>query len=241
MAKAAANRNPCMSSPCGPNAECNFENGEEYTCSCLPDMMNRPPNCRPECSDNLHCPDDTLCINHHCKDPCEIGICGTDADCRVVNHKPMCECPENYSGDPYVECILNGMDANKTSSVHAKYEQTSDFMPCDPNPCAGIENAMCIEQNDMGTCVCLPNFYGDPEKDGGCMPKCKEYTDCPSNQACIQSECHDPCEDVCPDSADCHITANRMAKCVCKVGFTGDAYRNCTKIEQNCRIQLKIK
>lgn len=215
-----------MSYPCGPNAEC-IVNGDEYTCKCLPEMINRPPNCRPECSIDLHCPDETLCINHQCKDPCAIGICGTDAECKCINHKPLCECPENYDGDPYIECILNGSDAN----------QTMDFMPCDPNPCIGVENTMCIEQNDVGTCVCLPNFYGDPEKDGGCMPKCTEHTDCPPNRACIQRECVDPCENVCPENSDCHITSNRMAMCACKSGYTGDAYRNCTKIEQKSKFQ----
>lgn len=193
-------------------------------------MINRPPNCRAECSIDSHCPDETLCINHHCKDPCLIGICGLDAECRVINHKPLCDCPENYDGDPYIECILNGMDAN----------QTNDFMPCDPNPCAGIENTMCIEQNGMGTCVCLPNYYGDPEKESGCMPKCTEHMDCPANRACIQRKCRDPCENVCPENADCHITANRMAMCACKSGYTGDAYRNCTKIEQKCKLENKL-
>lgn len=166
-----------------------------------------------------------LGVNHRCTDPCAIGICGTDADCHVVNHKPLCECPENHSGDPYVECILNDMDAN----------QTIDFMPCDPNPCTGIQNAMCIEQNGMGTCICAATYFGDPEKESGCIPKCKEHADCPLNRACMQNECRDPCDGVCPGNADCHIMANRMATCMCKAGHTGDAYRNCTKIEQKCK------
>lgn len=223
-----ASRNPCMSYPCGPNAEC-IADGDEYTCKCLPEMINRPPNCRAECSIDLHCPDETLCINHHCKDPCAIGICGTDAECRVINHKPSCQCPENYDGDPYIECIMNGIDAN----------QTNDFMPCEPNPCAGLENVMCIEQNGMGTCVCLPNHYGDPEKDGGCMPKCAEHTDCPPKQACVKRKCEDPCENVCAENADCHVTTSRMAMCACKSGFTGDAYQNCTKIEQKGKFQTE--
>lgn len=30
--------------------------------------------------------------------------CGIGADCRVVNHRPVCECPKNYFGNPLVEC-----------------------------------------------------------------------------------------------------------------------------------------
>lgn len=202
-----------------------FANGEEYTCKCLPEMLNRPPNCHAECSIDLHCPDEMLCINYRCRDPCAVGICGTEADCRVINHTPLCECPENFSGDPYIECISNGM---------MNTDQMNYFMACDPNPCTGVENAMCIEQNGMGTCVCLPNYYGDPKKPDGCMPKCTEHADCPSNMTCIRNECHDACENFCPENADCHITANHIV-CTCKAGFTGDANRNCTKIEQTCK------
>lgn len=206
-----------MSDPCGPHSECNA-NGVEYTCKCLSEMINRPPNCRPECSTDSHCPDETLCINYRCRDPCAIGICGTAAECNVLNHKPICKCPTHYDGDPYIECILN--QANRST-------------PCEANPCNGVKNTMCVDQNGVGTCVCLPNFYRDSEKGGDCMPTCAEHTDCPLNHSCIQSECRDLCKDICPENADCHITSNRVATCTCKLGFTGDSYRNCTKIVQS--------
>lgn len=213
-----------MSDPCGPHAVCNAI-GDEYTCQCLPEMMNRPPNCRPECTIDTHCPSETLCINYHCKDPCAIGICGTDAECHVQNHKPLCTCPPNYEGDPYIECTLIGLNVNQTDNV----------MPCHPNPCIAVENTMCVDQNGVGTCVCLPNFYRHLAKDGDCMPKCSTHTDCPSNGACIQNECHDPCKNICAANADCHITTSRIAICTCQSGYSGDAYRNCTKIEQLCK------
>lgn len=44
-------------------------------------------------------------MNQKCKDPC-LGSCGVNAECRVVSHTPMCVCPSDYSGDPFIQCIL---------------------------------------------------------------------------------------------------------------------------------------
>lgn len=213
----------CMLNPCGPHAECEYnEKNNDYLCKCLNGMLNRPPNCRPECSNNSHCPDEMLCVNHHCKDPCAIGLCAVTANCTVVNHKPLCACPEHYEGDPYVECTLSILQSRKSN----------DLAPCDPDPCIGVENTMCVDKNGVGTCVCLPNFYRASKYDVGCKSQCARHTNCPQNHLCIQNECRDPCKAICPENADCHITTNRIAVCTCKSGFTGDAYQNCTKVQQ---------
>lgn len=94
--------NPCLPNPCGPNSICRV-NGHTSACSCLPNYIGRPPQCRPECTINSECPANLACINERCKDPC-VGSCGISAVCNVVNHSPICTCQYLYTGDPFSGC-----------------------------------------------------------------------------------------------------------------------------------------
>lgn len=48
------------------------------------------------------------CINQKCKNPC-LGVCGINAECRVLSHKPVCTCFDGYEGEPSRECTLREM------------------------------------------------------------------------------------------------------------------------------------
>lgn len=126
--------NPCISSPCGPNAECKV-NGNSHSCSCLNDFIGNPPNCRPECISNSECPSNLACIKLHCRDPCP-GSCGFNAECHVVSHTPVCVCLNGYEGDPFVQCHIK-----QTIIEHEEYN------PCMPSPCGS--NAICREQMEQ--------------------------------------------------------------------------------------------
>lgn len=90
---------PCYPSPCGSNAQC-----ADGVCTCLPEYQGDPySGCRPECVLSTECPRDKACIRNKCSDPCP-GTCGQDAICDVVNHIPMCSCPQGKSGNPFVLC-----------------------------------------------------------------------------------------------------------------------------------------
>lgn len=95
--------NPCHPSPCGPNSQCREINGQPV-CSCVPNYIGAPPSCRPECTISSECPLNQACSNQRCVDPC-IGSCGVNAECKVVNHNPICTCPINFSGDPFARCF----------------------------------------------------------------------------------------------------------------------------------------
>lgn len=98
---------PCQPSPCGPNSQCREVNNQAV-CTCLPDMLGAPPNCRPECSFVQDCPPSRTCISGRCVDPC-VGACGNNALCTVHNHVPNCECiSSQYKGDPYSGCVYEG-------------------------------------------------------------------------------------------------------------------------------------
>lgn len=87
---------------CGPNADCR-EVGQRPVCTCRPGYFGVPPDCRPECVVNRDCPASLACIRQKCRDPCP-GACGTNADCRVINHSPVCTCSPGYTGEPFVRC-----------------------------------------------------------------------------------------------------------------------------------------
>lgn len=94
--------------------------------------------------------------------------------------------------------------------------------PCLPNPCG--PNAICREQNGVGACQCLPEFFGNPYE--GCRPECVHNSDCQSNLACIRNKCQDPCPGTCGQNADCRVV-NHVPSCTCRIGYTGDPYRFC--------------
>ncbi|RZC36333.1 hypothetical protein BDFB_000151 [Asbolus verrucosus] len=93
--------NPCNPSPCGPNSQCRAINGQSV-CSCVPGFIGSPPTCRPECVTSAECPLNEACVNQKCIDPCP-GTCGLNAKCQVVNHNPICSCPPQYTGDPFLK------------------------------------------------------------------------------------------------------------------------------------------
>lgn len=94
---------PCTPSPCGPNSQCQEVNSQAV-CSCQPEFVGTPPNCRPECTINSECATDKACKNRKCIDPC-INQCGRNANCRVIAHNPICSCQDHFTGDPFTNCM----------------------------------------------------------------------------------------------------------------------------------------
>jgi hypothetical protein len=94
---------PCHPSPCGANAVCRESNGAG-SCSCLPEYFGNPYDaCKPECVLNSDCPSNKACVTNKCKDPCP-GVCAYNAFCQVINHLPVCTCPDRFTGNAFVSC-----------------------------------------------------------------------------------------------------------------------------------------
>lgn len=70
----------------------------------------------------------------------------------------------------------------------------------------------------------MPDYFGDPYQ--SCRPECVRNSDCPSNKACQQQKCRDPCPGTCGTNADCRVTTH-IPTCTCRSGYTGDPYRYC--------------
>lgn len=202
--------NPCIPSPCGPNSQCRNIN-DSPSCSCLNNYIGIPPNCRPECSINSECASNLACIREKCRDPCP-GSCGANAQCSVINHTPICSCPERYTGDPFTFCQVKPQETEPVKTD-----------PCNPSPCG--TNTRC----DNGACVCLPEYQGDPYR--GCRPECVLNSDCPRTQACLRKKCVDPCIGTCGQNAECSVM-NHIPICTCLTGYVGNAFVVCRLVEK---------
>lgn len=95
-----------MPSPCGPNTNCQ-ELGGRAVCSCIEGFFGDPQSgCKPECVLNSDCPQHLACFDGKCHNPCGTGgLCGLNAICTVRDHTAVCECPPNYTGYAFVQCI----------------------------------------------------------------------------------------------------------------------------------------
>lgn len=219
--------NPCIPSPCGLFSECRvIEN--RPVCSCKENYYGQPPYCRPECTVNSECPQTKACMNQKCKDPCP-GSCGYNAECRTINHAPVCYCLPGYSGDPFSGCqeckeyIIVAIKRKKLNSKLFLVKPPQEpAHPCNPSPCG--TNAICRELNGAGSCTCLPTFYGDPYS--GCRPECVVNSDCPKIKSCRNNKCVDPCPGICGINAECSVI-NHSPTCVCLPGFTGNPSKSC--------------
>ena len=205
----------CSPSPCGPNSVCRNMNGQAV-CSCQPSYFGVPPNCRPECVSNGECSQSQSCVSQRCVNPCP-GVCGRDAECRVVNHNPICSCRKDYTGDPFRQCL--------PVPVVPK-EPDVPLNPCIPSPCG--PNSQCQVIGNEAKCACQAGMVGSVPN---CRPECVVNSDCSSNLACVGQRCKDPCPGSCGSNAQCRVIGHNPV-CVCQVQYTGDPYRACFPVQR---------
>lgn len=198
--------NPCEPSPCGPNAEC-IKRNNVGSCRCISEYMGNPyEGCRPECVINSDCSPNLACIRNKCQDPCP-GICGQNAECKVINHIPTCSCVATFVGDPFTSCQLRDPVVYKN--------------PCQPSPCG--PNSQCREINGQAVCSCAVDYTGSPPN---CRPECTINTECSSDKACHKFKCRDPCRGTCGINAKCEVI-NHNPICSCLTGYVGDPFTRC--------------
>lgn len=97
--------------------------------------------------------------------------------------------------------------------------------PCNPSPCG--PNAQCRDVNGSPSCTCLSEFIGQPPN---CRPECVSNPECPSNLACINQKCKDPCPGTCGQNAECRVVSH-SPNCVCLPGYVGNPFVRCNVIE----------
>ena len=94
-------QDPCQFEQCGIKASCTVNN-HRARCQCPPGHKGSPYiECKPyECLTDPECPTTLACRNEKCVDPCN---CAAYAECDARNHRGICTCITDYTGDPYFE------------------------------------------------------------------------------------------------------------------------------------------
>lgn len=209
---------------------CREQNGAG-SCSCLPEFYGDPyTGCRPECVQNSDCDKRKACLNQKCVDPCP-GTCGTNAECAVLNHSPICSCLPGYTGEPFTAChiIPQGNTQQPKERINSNQISNSDPIvpvnPCDPSPCGPY--SQCREVNGHAVCTCQTNYIGTPPM---CRPECVVSSECALDKACVNQRCVDPCPGTCGQNAKCQVI-NHNPICSCSPGYTGDPFVRCIQIE----------
>ncbi|XP_014091876.1 adhesive plaque matrix protein 2 [Bactrocera oleae] len=197
---------------CGIGATCNTVAGHRAVCECPKGYIGSPyTECRAECYGDSDCPSNRpACFYGICKNTCD-GACGVGADCNLRGLTPVCSCPRDMTGDPFVRCR----------------PFTKEDL-CEPNPCG--TNALCIPGHDntgreRPVCNCLPGYTGNPLTHCS-RGECLSNNECPDNKACINYQCVNPCIGKCASGATCEPKAH-LAVCKCPPGYSGDALVSC--------------
>lgn len=218
----------------------------QAVCSCLPTYIGTPPACRPECIASSECSPQLVCKDYKCVNPCP-SPCGLNTNCVVVNHSPICSCMSGYSGDPFTICsliprkIIIRCMKNYINSIsqyialflyHIIINRNFEYLsaitpplvqkdPCVPSPCGSF--SQCRNIGDSPACTCLENYMGQPPN---CRPECTIHSECPSDRACINMKCVDPCPGSCGTNALCSVI-NHIPTCRCPEGYTGNTFVLC--------------
>ncbi|XP_049548744.1 neurogenic locus notch homolog protein 3-like isoform X1 [Anopheles darlingi] len=197
---------------CGKGATCARVTGHRAVCECPKGYIGSPfSECRPECFGDRDCPAGRpACIYGICKNPCE-GACGVGADCNLRGLTPVCSCPRDMTGDPFISCR----------------PFTKEDL-CNPNPCG--TNAVCTPGYDRSNqerpvCTCPPGYTGNALS--ACVRgECQSDSECSDHKACISYQCVDPCAGQCGVGAQCQAKRH-LAVCTCPAGTQGDALVSC--------------
>ncbi|XP_036344722.1 fibrillin-3-like, partial [Rhagoletis pomonella] len=196
-----------------------------------------------QCTSDVECPSEKSCLQGHCVDPCSVrGVCGANALCKSVLHRPRCSCPSCYIGRPEVECkpdpkctdvtalqprdpqqqIPCTQDSDCPDTLQCShYGQCAD--PCQ-NPlfiCGGSKK--CETRRHQPVCVCKSGFIVNEYGELTCAPEkreCYRDDDCASNMACSEGKCRSPCvvpvgrQPICAENKSCEVQDHKPV-CIC--------------------------
>lgn len=196
-----------------------------------------------ECKINSDCPYDKACINEHCLNPCISTTCGRGAECAVQVHVAQCRCPVGTQGNPLLSCIAGVCQYNEDCADHEACDRLNRVCRpvCEDDTCA--DTATCIGQQHQPKCTCPPGATGNPfiectipRLPPAPQPECREDAECPSQLACINARCQNPCSlgHMCTPDQQCRVLDTlplRTIMCTCPPDSFTDASGRCKAIE----------
>ncbi|BES97160.1 PTI [Nesidiocoris tenuis] len=236
-------RNPCDElAPCSQSAMCSVSDTVPVrtmvcTCptgwapdeagECKPVVVPTPPGC----SSDSECSFNETCINRMCRNPCN---CGPNAECHVNDHRPVCSCIPGFDGNPDLGCRAVGCRTESECGSGKACINGHCINPCVvEDPCG--PNAECFAIGSRAECRCVSGYQGNPYERCNIIG-CRSNSDCPSNRACINAQCINPCvyEHPCAPQAECTVQ-NHLALCKCPPSLEGNPYTACrARIEPEC-------
>ncbi|KAB7496769.1 hypothetical protein Anas_09923 [Armadillidium nasatum] len=231
--------NPCLvGNPCASNAECYAEQ-HQAKCRCPSGLKGDGyTQCLViGCRANSNCPPDRACINNQCKDPCLENPCAPTSECLALNNQAMCRCPPGTYGNPQVRCDpVPEVECYRDEDCPGQHACLNEVCvnPCEKlEPCDDTAICKVIDTLPLRTMLCVCPDGTVIKENGKCdvlppiKPICAAHEECPSDEACVNGFCKDPCQ--CGTNADCDIV-DHHAVCTCKPGFEGDPEIVCHEI-----------
>jgi len=186
-----------------------------------------------QCESDDDCTLDKSCYRGTCRDPCALrAACGDNAICRVVLHRPRCECPECYFGKPHIQCRINPgctspsivePPSGKECSVNT---DCSESLYCNAGQCSSPcghtsvceANEKCVARNHQAQCQCKFKYVISSNGDLSCPERqvaCRSDSECPAHLGCLNGICASPCQPgACPAGKTCQVLDHK-ALCVC--------------------------
>ncbi|KAG7155062.1 Nidogen-like 1, partial [Homarus americanus] len=182
------------------------------------------------CEKNDQCNFDTTCINRLCMDICSPKLCGVNAECQTIGHRPLCVCPPGTTGNPTERCHSLATDRPVTSSPIAGQPHTPQYQPPEPVPGPTITTPPPLVEMPTTRPPSLITTTIPPPIIPSIAIACGNNDDCTTDNSCVNNLCYDVCAlGICGDDADCRI-ANHRPVCTCPPGTTGDPLHSCVSI-----------
>lgn len=234
----------CAAGTCHPSAICEVT-PEGPVCKCPPLFVGdaKSGGCRPDgqCPNgDADCPANTICAGGVCQNPCD-NACGSNAECKVINRKPVCSCPLRFqpisdtAKDGCARTIskcLTDVDCggalcyNGQCRIACRNSQDcSDGESCLKNVCV----VACLDHSQCASgLACV---------EGHCTIGCRSNKECKQDQSCIENKCLNPCQSAnsCGPNALCSIDQHH-SQCSCPEGFEGNPTpeQGCVRVPAPC-------
>lgn len=243
---------PCsLRGACGENALCRTI-VHKPRCSCPQCYIGMPhTSCRPDpkcdvtqlrpseipiitCSSNIDCPSNMACnyLSGECYNPCNNPSfnCKGNKKCEVLQHNAKCVCKSgfvvNENGElmcapDNFECTRDAQCASNKACVDGRCINPCTVEVGKRVPCSADKT--CEVLNHRPVCICTRD----------CNPSlsiCLRDSGCPSNQACRNYRCEDPCAGAsCASDAPCYVEDHKPICKFCPPGFITDSKYGCLK------------